>query len=78
MRMKKYFTLFFLSLPLFLLAQAENTQITPEQIATQYLESHLSDWDLQRSDINDIALAKKVFTKHNKVTTLYYNNKVMV
>ena len=73
MRMKKYFTLLFLSLPFFLLAQAENAQINPEQIATQYLESHLSDWELQRSDINDIALAKKVFTKHNKVTTLYYN-----
>lgn len=73
MQMKKYFTLFFLSLPFFLLAQTENSHINLEQIATQYLEAHLSDWDLQRSDINDIALVNSVYTKHNKVTSLYYN-----
>jgi len=75
MRMKKFFTLFFLSLPIFLLAQAENSQINPEQIAKQYLETHLADWQLQRSDISDIALVNNVYTKHNQVTTLYYNQR---
>ena len=76
MRMKKYFTLFFLSLPLFILAQAENTQINPEQIAKQFLENHLADWQLQRADISDIALVNDVYTKHNQVTTLYYNQRI--
>ncbi|HHB77839.1 MAG TPA: DUF11 domain-containing protein [Saprospiraceae bacterium] len=71
--MKKIFTLFFLSLPFLILAQAENTSIDLEQTARQYLENHLSDWDLRRSDISDVALVNRVFTKHNKVTSLYFN-----
>lgn len=70
--MKKILFFIVLCLPTFLLAQTEHST-QPEQIARQYLAQHLTDWGLTPNDISNVSLNSKVLSKHNQVTTLYFN-----
>ena len=70
--MKNISTFLLLALPFFLFAQASPNF---EELGRQYLQSHSESWELSASDVKDVALVNQVFTKHNRVTSLYFNQR---
>ncbi len=69
--MKNLLTLAILLLSSFIFAQADKS-INPENIAKVYLLQQLDDWRLNPEDVSDIILKDRLFTKHNRVTSLYF------
>ncbi len=73
---QKFFSLLLLLCPVWLLAQATVDDAAADQIARAYLVDHAKVWQLTQRDIGDLVLADRVYSKHNGVWSLYYNQRI--
>jgi len=76
MKSKYYFlSLFFLLVSVSLFAQERAKQQQQIELSKSYIKTHIADWKLSATDIEDIVVDNTYETKHNGVTHVYYKQR---
>ena len=68
-RMKKFLCIAILAMHVFHL---HAQKITPFDIAIQHIQSKTDQWQLEKSDVSDLAVSSDYVSKHNKVHHYYF------